>query len=126
MWVLHVISRSNSLMPDRLRSHPEAAAYQDLKAEAGYPILVAPLADVGAMDGGLQGKVRNDEVTRYRPLPILGAADEFTVDLSLVQPVLRQDLLAGQRFFSMPPEGRLALADRLFSMISIRERPDDQ
>jgi hypothetical protein len=93
----------------------------------GYPILVAPAVEISAFDPGRQGQIRNDLVTRYWPLPVGGPVDlELAVDLGLVQPVLRQDLLGGDRWASAPAVGRIALADRLFSMISLRKRPDDQ
>jgi hypothetical protein len=96
------------------------------ESNLNYPVLVAPIASMGEMDSGLRGQVRKDGVTRYWPLPVDEfVPDESAVDLTLVQPVLRQDLLAGTRICSIPPDGRLALADRLTSMISLRERRDD-
>jgi hypothetical protein len=68
-----------------------------------YPILVAPLVPA------------NEWVE-----------DESAVDLTLVQPVLGQQLLDGDRRCSMALDGRIALADRLFSMLSLLRRPDDQ
>jgi hypothetical protein len=92
-----------------------------------YPILVAPLLPLADLDASLRGKVRTDDVTRYWPLPANEwVEDESAVDLTLVQPVLGQQLLDGDRRCSMAPDGRIALADRLFSMLSLLRRPDDQ
>ena len=94
---------------------------------ADYPILVAPLVLLADLDPSLRGKVRTDDVTRYWPLPASEwVEDESAVDLTLAQPVLRQHLVAGDRRCSMTSVGRIALADRLFSMLSLLRRPDDQ
>lgn len=112
--------------PARVIVVSHSCEYTKTAGNPGYPILVAPIVELDGLPGGLGGLIRRDSVTRYWRLPIARWFEvESAVDLSLVQPVLGADLLGGVRVCSMTASGRIALADRLFSMLSLRRRPDD-